>query len=651
MKIRCMHPDTHMASIADDVRESRRLVRVYSGDVEGRLPPSGKSHVLGQALSQEKPNSEDFRNPWRKFFDPPELSDIERDPVTNVITIESNKLLQKWHSFLGNCSNDDRLDLSRSEPTMEGVIDLVREITLTSRVKNQNSRRGKAMKYFHKFCETLDAHKSILKIIPEGSEYVSVFAGTLNVIIQASVNHERISEDLSAALCMISEHVADCKIELEIYHTKAMMELIADLYAHIFIFLSDVMGWITEKRRRRLLDSFNEKFFQKFEKQLSMIKQKSERIKNLAAQCSRAEQRHVRAAVEDLAQDVRLGLTGQRRQEAEMAYYVEVIERELYEGRKERQQLREDGQNFRLLADQIVKMLENKAMVWIGDSRAVGDGRRMLMTERHPPGFPSQLLVSPGGCSTALTDWTLEDILLSSKHLEDFFNRDRLRLEEDRAGPIGVSPSVVRRLSEWMKNPTSYLLWLEGPRIFGDDINNPFDVLANRVIQLAEHNYVPTISYRCELRRGEQLRPGNDSREAQASISLICALIRQMVELLLPKFQAVVDLSEARFRVSDGCILSWSETVGLFRDLLPLMPDTLFCIIDGLHWLDDESTTRCLEELVRTMRGSKMRVLFTTTGRSTCLRQQLLKDEQYCVETADSKATYWALDSDSLPVP
>lgn len=107
--------------------------------------------------------------------------------MTDVIIIESNKVLQKWHSFLSNCASDDRLDVTRSDPTMEGVIDLVREITATSRAKNESSRRGKAMKYFHKFCGTIDAHKSILKIIPEGSEYVSVFAGTLNVIIRVKV--------------------------------------------------------------------------------------------------------------------------------------------------------------------------------------------------------------------------------------------------------------------------------------------------------------------------------------------------------------------------------------------------------------------------------------------------------------------------------
>ncbi|KAI1744782.1 hypothetical protein F4680DRAFT_405956 [Xylaria scruposa] len=639
-----------MASLADDVRESRRLVRMYSGDVEGRLPHGGKSQVLSQVLSQNKPDLRDIANPWRKFFDPPELPETERNHVTDVILVESNKLLQKWHSFLGSCSSHDRLDVTRSEPTIEGVIDLVREVTAISRAKNESSRRGKAMKYFHKFCETIHAHKSILEIIPEGSEYVSVFAGTLNVIIQASVNHERISEGLSEALCVISEHVTECKTELEMYHTREMMQLIADFYAHIFVFLSDVMGWITEKKRKRLLDSFNEKFFQKFEHQIDMIKQRSERIRNFAAQCSRAEQRLTRETVEDLAQDIRLGLIGQKRQEAEVAYHAERIERELNEGRRERQQLREDGKNFRLLADRIINMLEDKAIIWIGDTRSIDIAKMISMTEGYSPGFPSQLLTGDYSSmgSPMSTDWTSEDILLNSKHLEDFFHRDRIRLEDDRFGRIGVSANVIRRLSDWMKDSTSLFLWLEGPHIDADGIDNPMSVLANRVIHLAEQSRVPTISYYCELRRSEPLRAGNDSREAQSSISLICALIRQMTELLLPAFQARVDLSGGRFRVLDGCILSWSESVRVFRDLLPLMPDTILCVIDGLHWLDDRSTDRCLEELIQAMRCTKLRVLLTTTGRSACLRQQLNTSEMYCIETMNSKDSDWSLDREDL---
>jgi hypothetical protein len=119
-----------------------------------------------------------------------------RDPVTNVIAVESNKLREQWFSFLNNCSEHDRLDITRSEPTMEGVVELVMKAATAAQGKRENSRRGKAMKYFHKFCKTVDAHKSMLEILPQGSEYVSVFAGTLNVIIQVDASHPIITPPL-----------------------------------------------------------------------------------------------------------------------------------------------------------------------------------------------------------------------------------------------------------------------------------------------------------------------------------------------------------------------------------------------------------------------------------------------------------------------
>ncbi|KAI8627667.1 hypothetical protein F5Y19DRAFT_440740 [Xylariaceae sp. FL1651] len=632
-----------MANTANDVMESRRLVRMYSGDVEGRLPHGNDAHFLGQVLAYDRPDPRHVASPWRKFFDPPEVDAAEQDPVTSVITVESEKLCDKWLSFLRSCSDHDRLDLSQSEPTMEGVVELVTKIVAATEAKKEKGRRAKATKYFHKFCKTVDAHKSMLEIIPQGSEYVSMFAGTLSVIIQASVNHEHIAEGLSESLCTISECVTECGTELEMFQTMGMKQLIADLYAHIFVFLSDVMGWITEKRRKRLLDSFNENFYKKFEDQIERIRSKSDRIKNLAAQSSRAEQRVTRLAVEDIARDVRVGLVSEERRHAEVAYMAERIERELSENRKERELLREDGQNFRRLADRITTMLQDKAMVWIGDMRSTDGG--------YQPSFryPTRFAVSPGRsvdafgeCST-VASWTSEEVLLNSRDLEDYFHRDRVRLRGDPLRPNSVTPDAFRRLSEWMKNQSSRFLWLEGPPTHADDFENPLTVLANCVIELAEQAHVPVISYCCELRRGERLRAGNVSREAQASVSLVFALIRQMIELLSPKFETVTDLSEARFRLLDGSILNWRGMIQVARDVLQLMPDTLLCIIDGFHWLDDRGTTGYLEELVQAMRGTKLRVLFTTTGRSGCLLKQLQVHERLGVETGDLKGAAWDL--------
>ncbi|KAI1644423.1 uncharacterized protein F4817DRAFT_346889 [Daldinia loculata] len=625
-----------MASTMDDVRDSRRLVRTYSNDVEGRLSHgSDDAQLLGQVLSRDRPDPRDLTNPWRIFFEPWQPSSSHADPITAVIAVESNKLREKWAPFLKNSPVADRLDITKSEPTIEDVVSLVKEVATISQSKRDNSRRGKAIKLFHNFCSTIESHKSMLKLIPEGNEYVSIFAGTLNVIIQASVNHERIAEGLSEALCRISEHVYECKSELELFRTREMLELVADFYAHVFIFLSDTMDWISEKRRKRLLDSFNENFYKKFENQVETIRHKSDMIRNLAAQSSRAEQRVTRLVVEDLAQDIRLGLTGEERRHAETIYAAEKIEKELSEGRRERQLLREEERQFKQLADRLTSMLQDKAMVWIGDMHSIDKSLSPVSLLAGPEYLGAAPAVRSG--SLCLSEWKSEDVVLNSKHLEDFFHRDRMRLLGRSFNSASISSEVIGRLGEWMKDKTSRLLWLEGPLIEADDLDNPITMLANRIAELAESSHIPVISYFCEIRRREHLRSGNATREAQSCVALVCALIRQMSELLLPQFEASPDFSLNRLQIIDGSILCWSQMLSLLQDLLSLMLDTMLCIIDSFQWLDDRTTTIYLEELVQAIRKTELKCLFTTTGRSTCLIEQLQIAETVVIESIDTR--------------
>lgn len=139
-----------------------------------------------------------------------------------------------------------------------------------------------------------------------------------------------------------------------------MQKLIADLYAHIFLLLTSVMDWMMKKRRKRLLDSFNEDLPTVFENELEKIKRVAERVRNLAAQNSRAEARSARLTLEETARDIRVGLEGERRHQAEMKHYAESILREqtrssnLWTVDKQQQ-----------LVENIVGLLEERAMGWL----------------------------------------------------------------------------------------------------------------------------------------------------------------------------------------------------------------------------------------------------------------------------------------------
>ncbi|KAI0141733.1 hypothetical protein GGR57DRAFT_508995 [Xylariaceae sp. FL1272] len=618
---------------SNDAPEARKVVRMYSEDIKGRLPLGSHCQAVGKIIAHGQPNLADVRHPWRRFY-APTADELNRDPISETINTESKKLLEKWAPFFHSCRDGDRLDLGRSEPTMEGVIELVQRAMTTAQNSRENSRKGKAMKHLHRFCRAADSHKAI----------VSIFAGTLNVVLQASVNHERIIESLAEALCTISDAVVECRTELDMFRSREMMQLITDFYAHIFVFLSDVMDWIAQKSRKRLLDSFNENFSKKFQDQVDMIKRKADKIQTFAAQSSRAEQRDMRLAIEDLAHDVRIGLVGEERWRAEIARMSESLQHEIHQSHIERRLMRNDLENFRKLGNLFNHMLEDKATTWIEQgsysNRALQDRNLYNKNPAPEPMLSFQ--------SSSLYTWTSDEVMLNSVKLEDFIYRDRIRLDDGRSRPTSAAPTALRRISEWMNSATSRTLWIDGPSVSLADFDNPLSSLASSVVELAEKAHVPVVSYFCNLRRGETLQAGNDTREIQACLALTFALVRQLLELLEPQFETKVDLSEPRFSLLDGCILSWPEIIRLFRDLLSLMPDTLLCVIDGLHWLDDRSTHCYLDELVSAMQSSKMRVLFTTTGRAACLRKQLTTRDTFVVEATDLRGNVWGASKGNL---
>lgn len=180
--------------------------------------------------------------------------------------------------------------------------------------------------------------------------------------MQASANHEKIAEGLAEGLCTISEHIEDTDRDLKLSKSDQMLQLVADLYEHIFLFLSSVMDWIMEKRFRRLLDSFSENFNDRFESEISRIKKRAERIRTFATQSLMAETRVTRLVVEGLDRDIRLGLDGDKRHRADMQLFAERIERQLLRAEEIR---RVQDENMRKLGGAVVVLLETDASNWL----------------------------------------------------------------------------------------------------------------------------------------------------------------------------------------------------------------------------------------------------------------------------------------------
>lgn len=145
-----------------------------------------------------------------------------------------------------------------------------------------------------------------------------------------------------------------------------MLHLVADLYEHVFLFLSSVMDWIMEKRFRRLLDSFSDNFNERFENEIRRINKKAERIRIFATQSLMAETRVTRLLVEGLDRDTRLGLDGDRRHREDMHLFAERIERQLLKAEESR---RFQDENMRKLGEAVGVLLKTDASKWLENQR------------------------------------------------------------------------------------------------------------------------------------------------------------------------------------------------------------------------------------------------------------------------------------------
>lgn len=118
-----------------------------------------------------------LRRPWQ----------TSRSAITHIIDVESKKLRDQWLIFEQQSPSEERLDLSCDEPTAQGIVKMVEGMRRAWAAKRSKGFMGKALEQFHRFCHTLDSHSTLITLLPQGNEYVSLFTGSLNAIIKVNV--------------------------------------------------------------------------------------------------------------------------------------------------------------------------------------------------------------------------------------------------------------------------------------------------------------------------------------------------------------------------------------------------------------------------------------------------------------------------------
>ncbi len=159
--------------------------------------------------------------------------------------------------------------------------------------KGKDGHVTRAKGWVRKMCNGLHNHSTALKMLPSESEYVSLVAGAVTMIIkvwrpasvpghwnprlrrlilcQASANYTNITESFAKGIVDINDAVSLAE-KSQVYHTSALRQLTMRLYSQVFAYLYKFMRWYSDRSRSRFLKSFNENIHRTFEEDLAKVR-------------------------------------------------------------------------------------------------------------------------------------------------------------------------------------------------------------------------------------------------------------------------------------------------------------------------------------------------------------------------------------------
>ena len=470
----------------------------------------------------------------------------------------------------------------------------------------------------------------MLGVLPQGSEYVSLFLGVLNSVLRASANHEATATGIGRSISDITDDVEKCTRMCQLYPTENVQRCVGNLYAHVFLFLRDTMMWYRKRSLRRFLDAFHEDYFcDKFADQISNIKNFVKDVQHWAVMGQAAEQRVVRQIVEQGHTDQRLLAEGQRREIAEVNEMVkQIAQQSAAEEEQKRKLISDTPEKLAILAstiaDSVFDLLQNRATAWQGQQSAgaVSHSKESTLLISNPP----QLQQEPGR----------EAYLVASRNLEDYFDRDRLGRELE-SPKVVVTSEISHRLRDFISSADGAVFAIAGSRLLDQHGMGNATKVAINFINHAEEIGLPVISWFCQPPvRGQTYEEA--AVEASSLVSLVYALVRQLIELLPLKPRKPIGVSIIDLESLDGTFETIGTAIQLLGALIRQIDFVVFIVIDGLQWLDDIGTMKPLSELIATLtkdvvdgRASSetgqdaqdIRVLLTTTGRSHALLENL----------------------------
>ena len=463
------------------------------------------------------------------------------------------------------------------------------------------------------------------------------------------MTHRKTIQDLTRALKEVNDEAYVCLRETELVKSEDTQAAVAKFYTETFLFYSDAIRWFQSSSTKKIWHSLDEKFSERFKGPLANIQRLSRLVQRATSLGSGAEIRVTRLIAETTKEDLRAGLEGAAREQAESRERAARMENEHEKQMSLLQQLADKD-----VVDELLQEIWRRAgisgtQLLVGQRRNDQDDRGLKDTQSYYPHLV-----------TAATPDGQEEARGYEDEGRQFTIVDASRLVERLLGSIcrgvrvvdvGCPPSlaldqrIAIALERWtLQKDASTLLYLEAAAYSAEARSPQVTVAAARIVEAADKIGLPTLSFFCDdsLSERDPNHLALDDEEASVSpplLGLVYSLIFQLIQLLPPLTNIGSLITASQIAELNASITSWPLALEILSKLLTVAPSFLLCVVDGFHAFESSGTDLTpTRELLGVLQNAMevehkvLKVLFTDSRRAFSLVHTLPMERREIIE-------------------
>ena len=392
----------------------------------------------------------------------------------------------------------------------------------------------------------------------------------------------------------------------------------------------------------------DDNFSERFKSSLADIQRLSRLVQRATSTGSGAELRVTRLAVERVNEDVRAGLEGIARENAELKQGQAQLRIE---------QEKQTAALNRLSDKEIIRTLAQE--VWrqagiSGTALLVGQRRNGLHSRSlEDADINMNLLLTAAvpdrpedrqGDGDEERQITVTDISRLVERLLDSVSRGVRVIDVSHPSGLALDQRVAVALERWTLENASTLLYLEAAAYSAEARSPQVTVAATRIVETADKIRLPTLSFFCDTPLTGEAGNLTSSDNGIANVSppllgLVYSLIFQLTQLLPPLTNIGSLISISQVASLETSVASWPLALQILSKLFAVAPPFLLCVIDSFHAfegpeLDSMRTGELLSVFQTAMEAKQkvLKVLFTNSKRAFLLVQAIPWERREIIE-------------------